>query len=126
MKLAPQTPDNDGARDGGVGRIALDKRFHGALDASGAGEMLYAGDGTEDGAYVAIERVSGRLDGHEGSFQLVHHVLMEGSTPTRWTVTVVPGSGTGALAGLRGEMRIVIENKVRRYALDYTLPADAP
>jgi hypothetical protein len=39
------------------------------------------------------------------------------------TVIVVPGSGTGELAGITGAMTIVIANGKHSYTLEYTLPA---
>lgn len=38
------------------------------------------------------------------------------------SVTVVPDSGTGELAGLVGSMQITIEGGEHRYAFDYRLP----
>lgn len=126
VTLAPQEPDSDVVRAAGLTRMSLDKRYQGALDGISRGEMLADGDGSQrDGAYVAMERFAGTLDGREGGFALVHHGLMRDRTPERWTVTVVPGSGTGALAGIEGEMRIRIEDGGHFYELDYTLPARA-
>lgn len=123
VKIAPQAPDNDQAKAAGLARLSLDKRFHGALEATSQGEMLAdSGGGQQDGAYVAMERVSGTLDGREGGFVLVHRALMRGGTPQEWTVTVVPGSGTGALAGIEGAMTIAIENGRHDYAFEYALP----
>lgn len=124
VKVVPQTPDSEPARAAGGMRLSLDKTFHGALEARGQGEML-ANDGgsSGNGAYVAMEKVAGTLDGREGSFFLVHRALMRGGTPEQWTVTVVPGSGTSTLAGIEGSMRIRIENKQHYYDFDYTLPA---
>ncbi|RPE81459.1 DUF3224 domain-containing protein [Vulcaniibacterium tengchongense] len=90
VKVTPQQPDNAPAQAAGIGRMSLQKRFHGPLQATGQGEMLYAGDGTTSGAYVAIEKVEGTLDGREGGFALVHHALMNRGKPEAWTVTVVP------------------------------------
>src|SRR4051794_27937270 len=70
VKLTPQTPDNDPARKANVARISLEKEFSGDLQATSTGEMLACGDGTTSGAYVAIEKVSGTLAGHNGSFML--------------------------------------------------------
>jgi len=126
VKVTPQTPDNAPARSAGLARLSLDKRFHGPLEGSSQGEMLADGDGSKrDGAYVAMERFAGTLDGRTGGFALVHRALMRDRTPEQWTVTVVPGSGTGALAGLEGEMRIRVEDGKHIYALDYTLPERA-
>jgi hypothetical protein len=84
--------------------------------------MLAAGDGTQSGAYVAIEKVTGSLQGRIGSFLLVHRALMVKSTPQEWTVVVVPDSGTGALQGISGSMRIEITDGKHFYRFDYTLP----
>jgi hypothetical protein len=39
------------------------------------------------------------------------------------TVMVVPGSGTGELAGITGAMTITIANGKHSWTLEYTLPA---
>lgn len=123
VKVKPQAADNDEARSAGLARLSLDKRFSGALDASGRGEMLASGDGSQrSGAYVAMEKVDGTLDGREGSFVLVHRSLMRDGVPEEWTVTVVPGSGTGALTGIEGAMKIRVEGGRHFYDLDYRLP----
>lgn len=106
-----------------VARMALDKRFHGALQAASRGEMLSIGTEVKNSAaYVAIERVTGTLDGREGSFALQHTGVMdrgEGSL----TIAVVPDSGTGALAGLTGRMEIIVERGAHSYVFEYELPA---
>lgn len=123
VKAAPQAPDNPPAEAAGVGRLSLVKRYHGALDATGNGEMLAVGGGSQkDGAYVAMERVTGRLDGQRGSFALVHRALLRDNVPQEWTVAVVPGSGTGALSGLEGSLQIRISDGKHHYDFEYTLP----
>jgi hypothetical protein len=105
-----------------LGRMLLDKQYHGALEAKGAGQML-ATHGTVAGsaAYVALETVTGRLQGREGSFALVHRGLMERGTPSL-EIAVVPDSGTGALAGLSGRMGIRVEGHQHFYDFEFTLP----
>jgi hypothetical protein len=122
VKLTPQTPDNDPARKANVARMSLEKQFSGDLQATSTGEMLACGDGTTSGAYVAIEKVSGTLAGHNGSFMLVHHALMIRGSSQAWTVTVVPDSGTDQLKGLSGTMKIVIEKGKHSYQFSYQLP----
>lgn len=123
VKVAPQSPDNPPAQGAGLARLSLDKRYRGPLDAIGQGEMLAEGGGNrKDGAYVAMERVTGTLQGRKGSFALVHRALMRDGTPQEWTVAVVPGSGTDALAGLEGSLRITIEQGMHFYDLEYSLP----
>jgi hypothetical protein len=83
--------------------------------------MLSAGTGVKGSAgYVAIERVSGTLLGHTGTFMLQHSGTMTRGTP-RLTITVVPDSGTGQLVGLAGTMTIEIANGKHSYVFEYTL-----
>ncbi|HEX6560348.1 MAG TPA: DUF3224 domain-containing protein [Longimicrobiales bacterium] len=104
-----------------LGRMSIDKRFHGDLEATSKGEMLSAATAIKNSAgYVAIECVRGSLHGKRGSF-----VLQHSGTMTRGqgllNVTVVPDSGTDELAGLSGRMTIHIENGQHFYELEYTL-----
>ncbi|MET0936423.1 MAG: DUF3224 domain-containing protein [Luteibacter sp.] len=122
VKVAPQQPDSDPARAAGLGRLSLDKQFHGDLDGTGKGEMLAAGDGKTSGAYVALEKITGTLKGRKGSFVLVHRSLMVDGEPRDWTIDVVPDSGTDELKGLAGAMKIVIANGKHTYDLTYPLP----
>jgi hypothetical protein len=119
VKTIPQP--GDPAVDGGFGRLLLDKKFHGALEGTSKGTMLGFQAGDKSGAgYVALELVTGTLDGRQGSFVLQHSGTMEGSAMSL-SVTVVPGSGTGQLAGLAGTFTIIIEGKQHSYEFDYTL-----
>jgi hypothetical protein len=123
VEVAPQAADHPAAKASGLARLSLDKRFSGALEATSAGEMLASGDGARSGAYVALEKVSGRLDGHAGSFVLMHRAVMFRGSPQDWSVTVVPDSATGALEGLTGSMTIRIEGGQHYYEFEYALPA---
>ncbi len=123
IKVVPQPSDSDPARRAGLGRLSLDKHYSGTLEATGYGEMLAEGGGArQDGAYVALERVTGSLAGRSGSFALVHRALLRNNVPQDWTVVVVPGSGTGELAGLEGTLQIRVEDGTHRYRFDYRLP----
>jgi hypothetical protein len=101
--------------------MSIEKQFHGDLDASSRGEMLSSGSPTTGSAgYVAIEKVSGKLNGREGTFALQHAATMNRGVPSL-SVTIIPDSGTGALAGISGSLNIIIENKQHSYTLDYSL-----
>lgn len=107
--------------DAGLGRMSIDKQFHGDLDATSQGEMLYAGNSKDTGGYVAVERVTGTLHGRRGAFSLQHDATR---TPgqAQLHIIVVPGSGSGELAGLDGTMKIVIaEGGKHYYEFDYEL-----
>ncbi len=110
----------------GLGRMSLDKQFHGDLDAVSQGEMLSAmGSVKGSAAYVAIERVTGTLDGRKGTFFLQHRGTMTRGVPFL-DVVVVPDSGTGELSGIDGKMNIdIAEGGKHSYTFDYSLPDDA-
>jgi hypothetical protein len=105
-----------------ITRFSLDKQFHGDLDGTSKGEMLAAGNAAKgSGGYVAMERVSGTLGGHSGTFVLQHSGTMDNGQ-YHLDVSVVPGSGTGQLVGLTGTMHITIEAGKHSYDFAYTLP----
>ena len=113
VKLTPQP--FDGAPEGAkLGRMTIDKQFRGDLDGTSRGQMLTAGtDVTGSAGYVAIEQVTGTLHGRSGTFALQHTGTMSRGTPSL-SITVVPDSGTGALAGLTGTMAIVMSRRDAR------------
>lgn len=119
VKMVPQSADPAGGES--IARMLLDKRFHGALDATSKGQMLAMRTAVEGSAgYVAMEVVTGKLDGRQGSFVLQHSGTMNRGAPTL-ILTVVPDSGTGELAGLSGNMAIDIAAGKHSYRFDYSL-----
>ena len=65
VKLDVQKPDNKPAETAGLGRMSIDKQFHGDLTGTSQGEMLALMTKVEgSGVYVAIERVNGMLGGN--------------------------------------------------------------
>ena len=121
VKITPQASDLS-PEGPNLGRMSLDKQFHGDLNGTAKGEMITAAGLAvkESAAYSAVERVSGTLHGKKGSFALQHTGIMDRGTPSL-TITVVPDSATGDLAGLTGKMEIIIEGKLHKYVLDYDL-----
>lgn len=116
MKLLPQP-----AEEKTLGRMSIDKEFHGDLEAASKGEMLAATTSVKGSAgYVAMERVSGSLHGRTGTFVLQHSSAMTRGTPQQ-SVTVVPDSGTDQLAGLSGKMTIIIKDGKHSYEFEYEL-----
>jgi hypothetical protein len=121
VKLAPQ-PADDYADGATLGRLSIDKQFHGDLEATSRGQMLTGGTSVDGSAgYVAIERVSGTLAGRRGTFILQHSGTMTRGAPTL-VITVVPDSGTEQLVGLSGTMVINIANGKHSYEFAYALP----
>ena len=122
VTMSPQPATHATPSGSALGRMLLDKRYHGDLDASGVGQMLSAGTATPGSAgYVAIEQVAGRLQGRSGSFVLQHHGLMNRGAP-QLSIVVVPDSGTGELLGLAGTMDIRIADGKHFYSFDFSLP----
>lgn len=122
VTMTPQ-PEQGDAGGSTLGRFTLSKRFHGDLEATSEGQMLTASTAVEgSAAYVAVERVTGTLGGHRGSFSLQHTGVMNRGVP-ELKITVVPDSGTDELTGLAGTMTIdIAPDGKHSYRFDYTLP----
>lgn len=120
VKLSPLEMDEQT-----LGRMSIDKQFHGDLEGVSKGQMLTAGTEVKgSAAYVAVERITGTLGGRNGSFVLQHYASLNRGVPQQ-SIAVVPDSGTGQLQGLAGIMTIRIADGKHFYDFDYTL-APAP
>lgn len=116
VKLFPQPTDA-----APLGRLSIDKQFHGDLAGTSKGEMLAVGTAVKGSAgYVALERVTGTLHGRAGTFVLQHSGTMTRGVPTL-SVTVVPDSGTDDLVGLAGKLDIQIADGKHSYDFEYIL-----
>jgi len=108
--------------DAAVARMLLYKEFHGELEAVARGEMIAASDALTGAAvYVAIDRVAGTLHDRSGTFLIAHRGTMN-SEGQMLDIIIVPGSGTGQLAGITGTLGIRIEEKKHYYRVEYELP----
>ena len=118
VKLSPQ----DQGADMPLSRMTIDKEFQGDLVGTSKGQMLAASSGNvkNSAGYVAIEKVTGKLDGRSGSFYLQHNGTMTRGVG-ELTITVIPDSGTDELVGLRGKMNIIIAEGKHSYEFEYTL-----
>jgi hypothetical protein len=107
-----------------LGRMTIDKTFRGGIAGASLGQMLTGMTAVKGSAgYVAIERVTGSVDGKQGSFILQHSGTMNAGAQ-QLSITVVPDSGTDELVGLTGAMTLDIANGVHAYTFTYALPAD--
>jgi len=121
VKVIPQPPGEDAA----IGRLTLDKKFHGDLEATSKGQMLAFSSSVKGSAgYVAMEQVAGTLQGRQGTFVLQHSGTMTRGNG-QLTVTVVPDSGTAELKDLSGTMRIDIAGGKHSYVFEYTIAGAA-
>jgi len=118
VKMSPQ----EQAADMPVGRISIDKEFQGELEGTSKGQMLMASSSSvkNSAGYVAIEKVTGTLNGRRGSFYLQHTGVMTRGVG-ELAITVIPDSGTDQLIGLSGRMNIIIAEGKHSYEFEYTL-----
>lgn len=118
VKMTPQEQPEDMP----VGRMMIDKQFQGDLKGTSKGQMLMAGSSSvkNSAGYVAIEKVTGTLNGRRGSFYLQHIGVMTRGVG-ELAITVIPDSGTDQLVGLSGKMNIIIADGQHSYEFDYTL-----
>ncbi len=115
-----QPPSGEGVGRVSIGRMLLDKQYHGDLIGVGQGEMLSAGNPAAGSAgYVAIEHVTGTLGSMSGSFALQHSGTMHAGQ-NDLTIAIVPGSGTGDLAGIAGGLKLTIVERQHHYVLEYS------
>ncbi|MBO1414028.1 DUF3224 domain-containing protein [Streptomyces sp. FH025] len=111
-----ETEEREGAS---FGRVRITKAFTGGLSGTGEVRMLSVGGTSgEPASYVAVEQVTGELDGRKGSFVLQHAAW----DTTGVTIRVVPGTGAGELTGITGEFRLAVdESGTHTYVLAYEL-----
>ena len=116
VKMSPQEADMS------VGRMTIDKQFQGDLVGTSKGQMLMASSESvkNSAGYVAIEKVTGTLNGRRGSFYLQHNGVMTRGVG-ELTITVIPDSGTDELTGLSGKMNIIIAEGKHSYEFEYSL-----
>ena len=116
MEAEPPFLEHDGIK---LNRNVLRKEFSGDVAGTSQGQMVAATTATPGSAgYVAIEHFTGSVAGKSGSFVLQHHGLMDRGDPAL-TVTIVPDSGTGELAGISGTLEIDSAAGAHSYVLDY-------
>ncbi len=114
-----QPPNGEGVGRVAVGRMLIDKQYHGGLVGIGQGEMLSAGNPAAGSAgYVAIEHVTCTIGSLSGSFALQHAGTMHAGA-SHLTIAIVPGSGTGELAGISGKLKLDIVERLHHYELEY-------
>jgi hypothetical protein len=124
VKITPEASDTSTGQAMPTARMGLDKQFSGGLTGHAKGTMLSAGAPKPGSAaaYVAIDQFTGTLDGKAGGFLLVHRGFMTKAGGGDLDVTIAPDSGTGALEGISGSLKIEIKDGKHLYDLTYSLP----
>jgi hypothetical protein len=104
-----------------LSRVHISRSFSGDLEGASIAELLIA-KSEGGGGYVGHDRITGTLQGKSGGFVFQHSGMMgpEGVTNTG---TIVPGSGSGELAGITGEGRMLADEEGNHtLTLEYELP----
>jgi uncharacterized protein DUF3224 len=111
--------ERDGVK---LSRTRVVKAFKGDIEGESTAELLMVVAGEDSAAYVGLERVSGRVNGRQGSFVYTHTASAAGGRQeASWPL--VAGSGTGELAGISGQLRIDnLPEGGHELTLDYRLP----
>ena len=118
VNMQPEPPflDQGGLK---LNRNAVSKRFHGDMSGTSEARMLAAFTATPGSAgYVAIEHFVGSVNGKSGSFVMQHSGIMNRGD-AQLTVSIVPDSGSGELAGISGNLDIENSDGQHSYVLDY-------
>lgn len=122
IKTWDEKPYSEGPEQPKLTRASVTKTFTGDLSGEGHVEylMMYAPDGSA--TFVGLERIVGELAGKAGSFVLQRTGVFE-TGMAKETYSVVAGSGTGALRGLRGQGTSAVGHGMEHpFALTYELP----
>jgi hypothetical protein len=118
-----EEPYGEGEGEGiELSRIHISRSFSGDLEGASIAELLIA-KSEGGGGYVGHDRITGTLQGKSGGFVFQHSGLMgpEGVTNTG---TIVPGTGTGDLAGITGDGTMLADEEGNHtLTLDYELPS---
>lgn len=93
----------------GTSRLDFTKTWTGAMAGTGRGVMISGGDpGAGEAGYVCFEIFEGSIDGREGTIALQQFGTMTGGN-SELRYEVVPGSGTGELAGISGVVELRVD-----------------
>jgi len=116
MEPEPPFLEQDGVT---LNRNAVRKELSGGMAGTSEAQMLAAFTDTPGSAgYVAIEHFTGSVDGKPGSFVLQYSGMMN-KDDAQSTVTIVPDSGAGELAGISRAMELDKAEGQHSYVLDY-------
>lgn len=98
-------------------RVSVTKVYKGDIEGEGKLEYLMAYGHDGSASFVGIEHLIGRVEDKHGNFVLQHvGVFKDGVAKSTWSV--VPGSGTEDLQGLRGEVNSVLGH-AKNYPVEF-------
>ncbi|GAA1314158.1 DUF3224 domain-containing protein [Saccharothrix xinjiangensis] len=91
-----------------LGRVLVGKTYTGVMEGTSTAELTTCQPSEEQAGYVGTERFTGTLDGRAGSFVMQHGGVVSAGGARNFG-HVVPGSGTGELAGVGGSVLLAHE-----------------
>jgi hypothetical protein len=102
IKSWDEKPYSEGQDLPRLTRASVTRTFTGDIEGEAQVEylMMYRSDGSA--TFVGLERLVGRIGGKGGTFVLQRTGVFE-SGLAKESYSVIPGSGTGELRGLRGD-----------------------
>jgi hypothetical protein len=104
-----------------LSRVHISRNFSGDLEGESTAELLIA-KSEGGGGYVGHDRITGTLVGRSGGFVFQHSGLM-GPAGVSNAGTIVPGTGSGELAGISGEGTMLADDQGNHMlTLEYELP----
>ena len=114
-------PYDEPANSPVLSRGVVKKKFGGDLQGESTGEILMCSAADGSAAYTIMERVAGELCGRTGTFVLIHGATHTPNETSRALGQIVPNSGTGELAGIRGTVEFKADEKGKNIILDFAL-----
>jgi hypothetical protein len=121
IKKWDEKPYSEGEGLPRLTRVSVTKTFTGDIEGEGHVQylMMYRDDGSA--TFVGLERVVGRIGARTGTFVLQRLGVFQ-SGQAKESYSVIPGSATGDLLGLRGDGRSDVGHGLEHpFTLDYEL-----
>jgi hypothetical protein len=121
IKSWDEKPYSEGQNLPKLTRASVRKAFTGDIEGESEVEylMMYRSDGSA--SFVGLERVVGRVGGKTGTFVLQRIGVFENGQANE-SYSVIPGSATGELQGLRGDGSSAVGHGLEHpFALNYDL-----
>ena len=127
IKSWDEAPYQESEGEGKLTRASVTSVYHGDIEGDGMLVYLLAYPQASDASFVGLERIVGTLGGRSGSFVLQHSGTADANNVIKGSFFVVPGSGSGDLAGLRGSGSMLLEGQAESYplTLDYSFDDEA-
>jgi hypothetical protein len=97
---SPYSEQDDGAK---LSEASVKQTFSGDIEGQGSVKWLMCYRPDQTAEFVGLQRIDGRVGGRSGSFVLLQTDGSFDGKVARGQLSVVPGSGTGDLDGLRGQ-----------------------